>query len=900
MSGLSKSPAVAVAARHRDGLRFKKLDLHMHTPGSQCFSDKAVTPDQIVQAALAKGLAGIAVTDHNSGEWVDRVKEAAAKTDLVIFPGVEITCMGGKGGIHIIALFDTTEGTKDIESLLGELGLKPAEYGSQDTVVKRDPINVIRSIRSRGGLAVLAHANSSKGALSDMQGQQRTALIQEPGLNAAEGTDFQDKDAQQKHRRVVDLLDGTDATYQRKLAVYQASDNPSGNNDGNHGLAGIGTRCTYFKLDRLTLDGLGQCFADPDVRIRQDFEFTTFTYPKIVHMRVASGFLDGVEALFHEGLNSILGAKGAGKSLLVEFLRFALNQPPMNPDIRADYESKLRTRLGNYGFVEITFADETGKEITVKRTYNPAEDHPYADGQAYDLAQIFPILFLSQNEIIKVAENESEQIVFIDRFLDFRSYQQEITGLEAQLAQLDGQLADALRAFQDLKQQQLAVGTAVKEIEQLDASLKNPVFDQYTVVESKDRALREQTMYLKSLADQIASAQKAIRTTSPPALPPQHSEDPALKRVVDLNNQAKDALLTHLDAASTELAYLKATMDAEYAQWLPVFQAGRKGYEETVQKEGGDYRNLAQRRAKRVKELELLQQRLAATKQRSDQVKEVGATREAVLTSLRDAYARYTNERKAKCSKIETESAQRLTVRIRESSNLDEFRRRLMTLKRGSHLREAEIDQICTKVDPGTFVRAVIRFAISHEAKHLEPLSKTVDIDVDRMRTLANFLANELPYEDLLGLEYKALPQDKPEIRYNVGENTYQPLNQLSVGQKCTAMLVIALTEGITPIVIDQPEDSLDIRSIWEDMCSKIRRGKERRQFIFTTHSSSLAVASDTDKFLIMEATAAHGKVLFSGSMDHSPVSDQVLKYLEGGVETYRTKYGKYRVDVAR
>jgi hypothetical protein len=49
-----------------------------------------------------------------------------------------------------------------------------------------------------------------------------------------------------------------------------------------------------------------------------------------------------------------------------------------------------------------------------------------------------------------------------------------------------------------------------------------------------------------------------------------------------------------------------------------------------------------------------------------------------------------------------------------------------------------------------------------------------------------------------------------------------------------------------------------------------------------------------------MEATATRGKILFSGSMDHSPISDEVLKYLEGGVETYRTKYGKYRVDVAR
>jgi ABC-type Na+ transport system ATPase subunit NatA len=107
-------------------------------------------------------------------------------------------------------------------------------------------------------------------------------------------------------------------------------------------------------------------------------------------------------------------------------------------------------------------------------------------------------------------------------------------------------------------------------------------------------------------------------------------------------------------------------------------------------------------------------------------------------------------------------------------------------------------------------------------------------------------------------------------------------------------MLMIALSEGTAPVVIDQPEDSLDIRSIWNDICSRIRQGKERRQFIFTTHNSSVAVASDTDKFLILESDATQSRVLFSGSMDHLPVSDEVLNYLEGGEKTYRSKSKKY------
>jgi len=109
-------------------------------------------------------------------------------------------------------------------------------------------------------------------------------------------------------------------------------------------------------------------------------------------------------------------------------------------------------------------------------------------------------------------------------------------------------------------------------------------------------------------------------------------------------------------------------------------------------------------------------------------------------------------------------------------------------------------------------------------------------------------------------------------------------------------MLIMALSDGTMPIVIDQPEDSLDIRSIWEDMCAKLRTGKEGRQFVFTTHSSSLAVASDTDKYIVLEADATVGKVVFTGAIDTEAVREQVIEYLEGGVPTYRSKYLKYNI----
>jgi len=130
------------------GLRFRKFDLQVHTPASKCFSGAQVTPEQIVGEAIKKGLAGIAITDHNTGEWVDKIKKAAQQQPLVVFPGVEIHVPSGQRGIHVLAILDVDKTTKHVTELCGALRIKEvngeliSELGLTDvidTVSKSDP-----------------------------------------------------------------------------------------------------------------------------------------------------------------------------------------------------------------------------------------------------------------------------------------------------------------------------------------------------------------------------------------------------------------------------------------------------------------------------------------------------------------------------------------------------------------------------------------------------------------------------------------------------------------------------------------------------------------------------------------------------------------------------------------
>lgn len=63
--------------------------------------------------------------------------------------------------------------------------------------------------------------------------------------------------------------------------------------------------------------------------------------------------------------------------------------------------------------------------------------------------------------------------------------------------------------------------------------------------------------------------------------------------------------------------------------------------------------------------------------------------------------------------------------------------------------------------------------------------------------------------------------------------------------------LLIELSEANSPILIDQPEDNLDNRSIYNDLVQFIRRRKEDRQMIIVSHNPNVVVATDSENIII-------------------------------------------------
>ena len=130
----------------------------------------------------------------------------------------------------------------------------------------------------------------------------------------------------------------------------------------------------------------------------------------------------------------------------------------------------------------------------------------------------------------------------------------------------------------------------------------------------------------------------------------------------------------------------------------------------------------------------------------------------------------------------------------------------------------------------------------------------------------------------------------------------WQRLEDLSTGQKATAVLLLLLLESDAPLVVDQPEDDLDNRFITEGVVPKMREEKLRRQFVFATHNANIPVLGDAELIVGLIASGEagqEGKACMPqehmGSIDARPVRELVEEVLEGGrtaFEMRRLKYG--------
>ena len=140
---------------------------------------------------------------------------------------------------------------------------------------------------------------------------------------------------------------------------------------------------------------------------------------------------------------------------------------------------------------------------------------------------------------------------------------------------------------------------------------------------------------------------------------------------------------------------------------------------------------------------------------------------------------------------------------------------------------------------------------------------------------------------------------------------------EMSPGKRSFVVLQLLLefSDKKCPILIDQPEDNLDNRSIYNELVMYLRKKKKERQIILITHNPNIVVGADAEQVIVANQ---HGKdsvnsddvrfAYVSGSLEaswpkavtHGPVlesqgiREHVCEILEGGEDAFRKRESKY------
>jgi len=140
------------------------------------------------------------------------------------------------------------------------------------------------------------------------------------------------------------------------------------------------------------------------------------------------------------------------------------------------------------------------------------------------------------------------------------------------------------------------------------------------------------------------------------------------------------------------------------------------------------------------------------------------------------------------------------------------------------------------------------------------------------------------------------LPEDEIVVTYKPsGSQTFKPLSTASAGQKTTAILTFILSQGDIPLLLDQPEDDLDNRLVYELIVDRLKQAKDHRQIIVVTHNANIPVNGDAEYILSMDSESKKLKVLCSGTVEQPEIKKEICDVMEGSEQAFDMRSKRYK-----
>ena len=836
----------------------------------------------------------LAVTDHNHVGGVSSFRAAAEGSDIHIFPGFELS---SREGIHVLCIYALDTAEDLLARYLGMFGITDTNPSAK--LADKTFVDILAKVHEQGGIAVAAHVTNAHGLLKTLSGQARIhawrskhlLAVQIPGPVA---------DLPQDLRQIVE---NTNPDYRREhaaedrlaIAVVNAKDIAKPEDLDDH------SATCWIKMSEVSIEGLRQAFLDPGSRIRlnpKEGELEHEEHAELVALAWEGGFLDGAAIHFNPNLNVLVGGRGTGKSTVVESIRTVLGLEAVGDEARKAHEGIVRQVLKNGTKISLLVRAHRPavREYRIERTIpNP----PLVRDDRGEVSTLSPrdvlprVEVFGQHEISELTKSREKLTRLLDRFVERDD-------------DVPRRKTDLRRALEKSRKSVLDTRAELRQIEERLAALPGleETLERFREAGLEDR-LREQSLLVReerllaSIPERLAAFRDCLENLKREVpidcvfLSAKALEDLPGKEILQRLNGVFEALDRDLQRIANELEQALARADQGVASVRTEWETRKKDVQSTyerilreLQKSRVDGEEFIRLR-RQIEDLRPLRERQASAWRTE---KEHADRRRSLLPEWEDLKAQEFRRLDGAAKRVNQKLRARVQVEVTAAGD----REPLFNLLRehvGGRLSEA-IDSLRGVRDLS--LTQVVEACRSGAAA----LNKTFGITSAQGERLAKaepevlMRVEELDLPPTTAIRLNTAPAGEPPV--------WQALEDLSTGQKATAVLLLLLLESEAPLIVDQPEDDLDNRFITEGVVPRMREEKQRRQFLFSTHNANIPVLGDAELIVGLSATgeAEHGRARIASehmsSIDAKPVRELVEEILEGGKEAFERRRRKY------
>jgi len=624
--------------------------------------------------------------------------------------------------------------------------------------------------------------------------------------------------------------------------------------------------------------------------------------PTFHHLRsltIVGGFLDGAKVDFVPGLNCIIGARGTGKTTVLEFIRYALDQlPSMDDDrqARARIESLVERNLKG-GRVELEVETKEGLSYVIKRAAGEDPTVTTATGKPTDITLraggFFTANIFSQNEVESVADRALSQLALLDNF-----EAEAIAALETKIRQVESRLVSNSNEIGPLQAQIAEVSEELGMLPGVEEKLKgfaaeaggsseavNKAHAAKALRDREKRALEGSAELLSEYAKHLEGYVGYLGQQADVLIDGDILAGPnaaAMKQVrqnlkacaADVDKAVQEAV-RRVRQEETALGEVGRKLGMAHAKQEQAFQA-------IIDKHQVDQQRAAERA-----QLERRRNELLGRKRKRDdltaRLEKLQKEREALLRELSEHRDQRFALREGVAEKITRALDASVKVTVVQCGNPERYQSLLEDQFRDLRMRRNVVAEKIVKTISPTELAELVR-----RGDDSALVSRSEINEEQAGKVLAALSSPEVLHKleivDLL---------DRPVIELKDG-STYKDSQSLSTGQKCTTILPILLLDSANPLLVDQPEDNLDNSFVYDKVVSNVRKVQSTRQLIFVTHNPNIPVLGDAGRVFVLRSNGKAAGVKKVGTVDEC--RDDIVTLLEGGKEAFKARQKKYGI----